>query len=67
MSFEDFEILALKVGLFVLISFMFFIMYDLTKKAKAGKFGFFIIFGVLGFGLLGFIIKEAAVMFFDHG
>jgi hypothetical protein len=47
------------IGVGGLIAFMVFIMWDLVKTSKAGKFGGFIIFLALGLGLLGFIIKVA--------
>ena len=42
----------------VLIGFMGFIVWDLAKKSKAGKFGTFVLFLVLGFGVLGFVAKN---------
>jgi hypothetical protein len=44
-----------------LIAFMIFIVWDLARKSKAGKFGTFILFLALGLGLLGFIIKTVLV------
>lgn len=38
----------------VLILFMAFIVWDLAKKSKAGKFGTLILFFALGLGVLGF-------------
>jgi Protein of unknown function (DUF2788) len=57
MSVEQFETWSLYVCVGGLIGFMFFIVWDLAKKSKAGKFGTFILFFALGLGLLGFIIK----------
>lgn len=48
-----------------LIAFMIFIVWDLAKKSKAGKFGTFILFLALGLGLLGFIIKTLLVSLLD--
>lgn len=45
----------------VLIGFMGFIVWDLAKKSKAGKFGTLILFAVLGLGVLAFIIKSVVV------
>ena len=47
----------------VLIGFMGFIVWDLAKKSKAGKFGTLILFFVLGLGVLAFIIKSVVVGF----
>jgi Protein of unknown function (DUF2788) len=43
------------VGAFML--YMLFIIGQLAWEAKAGKFGAFVIFLGLGFGLVGFIAK----------
>ncbi len=61
MSVEQFENYALTICVGGLILFMTFIMWDLAKKSKAGKFGGIILFAALGIGLLGFIIKTVMV------
>jgi hypothetical protein len=38
--------------------FMLFIIWDLAKKSKAGRFGTFMLFFVLAFGILGFLAKQ---------
>ncbi|MGM0520676.1 MAG: DUF2788 domain-containing protein [Pseudomonadota bacterium] len=40
-----------------LILFMCFIIWDLAKKSKAGRFGTFMLFIVLGAGMLGYVLK----------
>ena len=57
MGFEQFEELALMVGLTIIIGFMMFIIYDLGKRSKAGKFGMAVLFFALGLGMVGFVIK----------
>ena len=57
MNIDDFESLSLVLGLTILISFMLFIVYDLAKQSNAGRYGYFVLFGALGLGLLGFIAK----------
>ncbi len=47
--------LTFGVGAFML--YMLFIILQLAWESKAGKFGTFIIFLGLGFGLLGFVAK----------
>ncbi len=47
--------LTFGVGAFML--YMVFIIYQLARESKAGRFGTFVIFLVLGFGLLGFVAK----------
>ncbi|GLH34672.1 MULTISPECIES: DUF2788 domain-containing protein [Pseudomonas] len=49
----------------VLIGFMGFIVWDLAKKSKAGRFGTMILFFVLGLGVLAFIIKTVVVGFLE--
>ncbi len=63
MDAEQFEYWSLLIGITVLVVFMFFIIYDLGKKSKAGKFGMFILFFALGLGVLGFLIKTVLVEF----
>ncbi len=40
-----------------LVLFMLFIVGDLAYRAKAGRFGTMVLFGALGMGMLGFVIK----------
>ena len=61
MSIEQFESTALALCVGGLIVFMCFIVWDLAKRSKAGRFGTFILFVALGLGLLGFIIKTVLV------
>lgn len=58
MDIEQFEELSLTVGLSSLVLFMMFIVYRLAKESNAGKFGTFILFLVLGLGVLGFVAKK---------
>ncbi|MCW3478766.1 DUF2788 domain-containing protein [Neisseriaceae bacterium JH1-16] len=61
MSEEQFTNVSLVVLLTGLIIFIGFIIWDLGKKSNAGKFGMFILFLVLGFGVLGFVLKNVLV------
>jgi hypothetical protein len=61
MTVEQFENITLTLFVGGLIAFMCFIMWDLAKKSKAGRFGTFILFAALGVGLLGFVIKTLLV------
>lgn len=47
--------LTFGVGAFML--YMVFIIAQLARESKAGKFGTFVLFLALGFGLLGFVVK----------
>jgi hypothetical protein len=44
------------VGGFIL--FMLFVIGSIARESKAGKFGTFILFFVLAFGILGFVAKN---------
>ena len=61
MTNEQFENWAMYICGGGLIIFMLFIVWDLAKKSNAGKFGTFILFGVLGFAIMVFVIKEVFV------
>ena len=39
------------------IVFMLFIIANLARESKAGRFGTFVLFFVLAFGMLGFVAK----------
>lgn len=43
------------IGGFILL--MLYIIWDLAKASKAGRFGTFVLFFVLAFGILGFAAK----------
>jgi hypothetical protein len=49
---------GLTFGLSGFMLFMLFIIWDLAKKSGAGRFGTFVLFFVLAFGILGFIAKQ---------
>lgn len=63
MSIAQFETLSLTVCITGLILFMCFIMWDLAKRSKAGRFGSIILFFALGIGLFGFVLKTVMVEF----
>lgn len=44
------------IGAFIL--YMLFIIANLAIESKAGKFGTFVLFLVLAFGILGFVAKN---------
>lgn len=47
--------LTFGVGAFML--YMFFIIFQLARESKAGRFGTFVLFLALGVGLIGFVAK----------
>lgn len=61
MSEAVFSQIAMYVLLTALIAYMGFIVWDLAKKSKAGRFGTITLFIVLGAGVVGFIIKTIMV------
>jgi len=65
MTLQTFEDISLYVGISFLILYMGYIVWDLAKKSKAGKFGTAILFFALGLGVFGFIVKTVIVEFFD--
>ena len=61
MDIQLFEKISLYLCLGALVLFMFFIIWDLAKKSKAGRFGTIMLFVVLGAGIAGFLVKEILV------
>lgn len=64
MTEAEFATWSLRICLTGLIIFIGFIIWNLGKESKVGKFGMFILFLVLGLGVLGFILKNVIVEFF---
>lgn len=52
-------------GLALMIGFMLFIIWDLARKSNAGKFGTFVLFFGLAFGIFGFVIKNVIQWLLD--
>jgi uncharacterized membrane protein YkvI len=67
MSEEQFAYYSTVILVGGLIIYMGFIIYDLAKKSKAGKFGMMILFIGLFTGVLGFVIKTVLVEFMGIG
>lgn len=61
MNVEQFETWSMYICTIGLVVFMFFIIWDLAKKSKAGRLGTFVLFGVLGLAIMVFVFKEIAV------
>ena len=53
--------LTFGVGAFML--YMVFIIWQLARESKAGRFGTFVLFLALGFGLVGFAAKGIIKLF----
>lgn len=56
--------LTFGVGAFML--YMGFIIWQLARESKAGRFGTFVLFLALGFGLVGFIAKSVIKFFIER-
>ena len=44
------------VGAFILL--MLYIIWKVARESKAGRFGTFVLFFVLAFGIFGFLMKQ---------
>ncbi|WP_294035663.1 DUF2788 domain-containing protein [uncultured Moraxella sp.] len=58
--------LGLYILLPIFIGFLFFIMWDISKKSDAGKQGTFWIFVALGMGFFGFLAKLVIEFVLEH-
>ena len=56
-SEEQIAWFGLTFGVSAFMLYMVFIVLQLARESKAGKFGTFVLLLVLGFGLLGFAAK----------
>ena len=66
MDYEQFEALAMPIMIFALVAFMGYIVWDLDKQSKAGRYGTLVLFFALGLGVLGFVIKALIVGQIDN-
>lgn len=65
MTEKEFAEISLTVGLILGISYMFFIVYQLAKESKAGRYGTMILFTGLALGVFGFAIKYVIKFYLD--
>jgi hypothetical protein len=49
---------GLTYGLAGFIGLMLFIIWKVARESKAGRFGTFVLFFVLAFGIFGFVMKS---------
>jgi len=56
-SEEQIAAFGLSFGLGAFMLYMVFIIFQLARESKAGRFGTFVLFLGLGFGLVGFAAK----------
>lgn len=57
LTIAEFEDISLKVCFTALIVYMLFIIGNLARESKAGKYGTLWMFLALGLGVVGFIAK----------
>ena len=57
MSDKMITAIGMGIGVPIILAFLFFIIWDLAKKSKAGRFGTLMMFLVLGGGFISYIIK----------
>ena len=62
---EQFAWFGLTIGIGAFMLYMLFIIGQLAWASKAGKFGTFVIFLGLAFGMVGFIAKQVIIFFMD--
>ncbi|MDG9923852.1 MULTISPECIES: DUF2788 domain-containing protein [unclassified Pseudomonas] len=67
METEQFEALMMYVLVGGLMVFMFFIIWDLAKKSKAGRLGTAILFLGLGLCLFAFLAKPLITYLIEVG
>ena len=49
------------------IALMLFIIWKVARESKAGRFGTFVLFFVLAFGIFGFVMKQLIQWLLDIG
>ncbi|RZS54815.1 DUF2788 domain-containing protein [Sphaerotilus mobilis] len=64
-SEEQLAQFGLTVGVTAFILYMLFIIAQLARESKAGRFGTFVLFLVLSFGMLGFVAKNVIAWVLD--
>lgn len=67
MSLVEVESYGMTIGLTLLIGLMVFIVYDLARHSKGGKWAYIALFGGLCFGIFGFVAKYIITMSLDMG
>ena len=65
LSEEQIANFGLTVGITAFMLYMLFIIGQLAWESKAGKFGTFVLFLGLAFGMLGFVAKSGIQWFLE--
>jgi Protein of unknown function (DUF2788) len=66
-SEEQVSQFGLTFGIAAFMLYMVFIIFQLARESKAGRFGTFVLFLALGFGLVGFAAKGIIKFFIAGG
>ena len=56
---------GMTVGISAFIIYMLIVIAQLARESKAGRFGTFVLFVVLAFGMLGFVAKNIIAWVLD--
>lgn len=64
-SEEQISAFGLSFGIGAFMLYMVFIIYQLARESKAGRFGTFVLFLGLGVGLIGFVAKSVIKFFLE--
>jgi hypothetical protein len=56
---------GMTVGVSAFIIYMLIVIAQLARESKAGRFGTFVLFVVLAFGMLGFVAKNIIAWVLD--
>lgn len=65
MTEAQFAEFGLTFGVSGFMLYMLLIIFQLARESKAGKFGTFVLFLVLAFGMLGFVAKQVIIWVMD--
>ena len=65
MTEAQFAKFGLTFGVSGFMLYMLLIIFQLARESKAGKFGAFVLFLVLAFGMLGFVAKQVIIWVMD--
>ncbi len=63
---EQFAQFGLTFGITAFMLYMVFILLQLARESKAGRFGTFVILLGLGLGMMGFVAKGVIKWFLDN-